>query len=225
MHGYIYIILKESLKNVPIIGWGAQFYNFIFLSRKWEQDQNQFKAHLDQLNNPDDPMWLLIFPEGTNLAKGTKEKSAEWAKKTGVQDMKHQLLPRSRGIQFCLQNLRKTTDWLYDCTIGYEGIPYVLLSSCPLAPANSPPDQVNLVKTYLPLDLPCLRVVLQNQSTCTLEDSVSLIFQSTMTRLSTSGCVTDGGKRIIYSSISSDMTASLRMTSGSSDSKRRTPKK
>ena len=30
MHGRIYIILKESLKNLPIFGWGAQFYNFIF---------------------------------------------------------------------------------------------------------------------------------------------------------------------------------------------------
>ncbi|KAF2672152.1 acyltransferase-domain-containing protein [Microthyrium microscopicum] len=123
MHGYIYIILKESLKNVPIIGWGAQFYNFIFLSRKWETDQKQFREHLQGLNQPDDPMWLLIFPEGTNLATGTRAKSAEWAERTGVQDMKHQLLPRSRGLQFTLQNLHETTEWLYDCTIGYEGIP------------------------------------------------------------------------------------------------------
>lgn len=123
MHGHIYIILKESLKNVPIIGWGAQFYNFIFLSRNWTQDQAQFQAHLDQLNKPEDPMWLLIFPEGTNLAKCTREKSRAWAEKSGLHDMKHQLLPRSRGIQFCLQRLRKTTDWLYDCTIAYEGVP------------------------------------------------------------------------------------------------------
>jgi 1-acyl-sn-glycerol-3-phosphate acyltransferase len=123
MHGYIYIILKESLKNVPIIGWGAQFYNFIFLSRKWEQDKHQFQEHLDNLNNPADPMWLLIFPEGTNLAKGTRERSKAWAEKNGLQDMKHQLLPRSRGLQFTLQRLQKTTEWLYDCTIGYEGVP------------------------------------------------------------------------------------------------------
>lgn len=123
MHGYIYIILKESLKNIPIIGWGAQFYNFIFLKRKWEDDKESFKRHLDSLNNPTDPMWLLIFPEGTNLAQGTKAKSAEWAEKQGLKDMKHQLLPRSKGLQFCLQNLQSTTEWLYDCTIGYEGIP------------------------------------------------------------------------------------------------------
>jgi 1-acyl-sn-glycerol-3-phosphate acyltransferase len=123
MHGRIYIILKESLKKVPIIGWGMQFYNFIFLSRKWEQDRYKFKQHLDHLKNPDDPMWLLIFPEGTNLSSATREKSAKWAEKTGVPDMKHQLLPRKTGLQFCLQELRPTTNWLYDCTIAYEGVP------------------------------------------------------------------------------------------------------
>ncbi|EME42739.1 hypothetical protein DOTSEDRAFT_46184 [Dothistroma septosporum NZE10] len=123
MHGRIYIILKESLKNLPIIGWGCQFYNFIFLSRKWEQDRYSFKKHLDHLKNPLDPMWLLIFPEGTNLSATTREKSARWAEKTGIPDMRHQLLPRSTGLQFCLKELRPTTNWLYDCTIAYEGVP------------------------------------------------------------------------------------------------------
>ncbi len=123
MHGFIYIILKESLKNIPIIGWGAQFYNFIFLSRHWEEDQRRFKKHLEQLNKPNDPMWLIIFPEGTNLAAGTRETSRKWAEKNGLQDMKHQLLPRSTGLRFCLNELKDTTEWLYDCTIAYEGIP------------------------------------------------------------------------------------------------------
>lgn len=122
-HGHIYIILKESLKKVPIIGWGMQYYNFIFLSRNWEQDRYRFKQHLDQLKDPNDPMWLLIFPEGTNLSESTREKSARWAQKTSIPDMKHQLLPRSTGLQFCLQELRSSTNWLYDCTIAYEGVP------------------------------------------------------------------------------------------------------
>lgn len=123
MHGFVYIILKESLKNIPIIGWGAQFYNFIFLARNWEEDQRRFKKHLSQLNKPNDPMWLIIFPEGTNLSASTREKSKRWAEKNGLQDMKHQLLPRSTGLRFCLQELRETTEWLYDCTIAYEGVP------------------------------------------------------------------------------------------------------
>ncbi|KAK5168827.1 uncharacterized protein LTR77_006136 [Saxophila tyrrhenica] len=123
MHGRIYIILKESLKQLPIFGWGAQFYNFIFLSRKWETDKIRFKSALNHLKNPKDPMWLLIFPEGTNLSSSTREKSASWAKKAGVPDMKNTLLPRKTGLQFCLQELKSTTNWLYDCTIAYEGVP------------------------------------------------------------------------------------------------------
>ncbi|KAL6710537.1 hypothetical protein ACN47E_008585 [Coniothyrium glycines] len=123
MHGFVYIILKESLKNIPIIGWSAQFYNFIFLSRKWEDDQRTFKKHLGRLNKPKDPMWLIIFPEGTNLSESTRERSKLWAEKNGLKDMKHQLLPRSTGLKFCLNELKETTEWLYDCTIAYEGVP------------------------------------------------------------------------------------------------------
>ncbi|KAF2206720.1 hypothetical protein CERZMDRAFT_52485, partial [Cercospora zeae-maydis SCOH1-5] len=149
MHGRIYIILKESLKHVPVIGWGMQFYNFIFLSRKWEQDRYKFKQHLDHLKDPKDPMWLLIFPEGTNLSDVTRQKSAKWAEKTGVPDMKHQLLPRSTGLHFCLQELRASTNWLYDCTIAYEGVPkgmygqdiYTLKSSLF---EGRPPKSVNM---------------------------------------------------------------------------------
>lgn len=123
MHGHIYIILKESLKSLPIFGWGAQFYNFIFLSRKWETDKWRFKRALNHLKDPKNPMWLLIFPEGTNLSGVTREKSAAWAKKSGITDMKNQLLPRTTGLKFCLSELRQSTNWLYDCTIAYEGVP------------------------------------------------------------------------------------------------------
>lgn len=123
MHGFIYIILKESLRNIPIIGWSAQFYNFIFLARNWEEDQRRFKKALSRLNNATQPMWLIIFPEGTNLSATTREKSKAWAAKNNLQDMKHQLLPRSTGLKFCLNELKDTTEWLYDCTIAYEGVP------------------------------------------------------------------------------------------------------
>lgn len=149
MHGRVYIIMKESLKQLPIFGWGAQFYNFIFVSRNWEKDRNQFRRALSHLKDPEDPMWLLIFPEGTNLSAETREKSAAWAKKTGIPDMKHQLLPRSTGLQFCLSELKHSTNWLYDCTVAYEGVPdgmygqdlYTLRSSFF---EGKPPKSVNM---------------------------------------------------------------------------------
>jgi 1-acyl-sn-glycerol-3-phosphate acyltransferase len=39
MHGHLYIILKESIKYIPILGTGMMFYGFIFLSRKWATDK------------------------------------------------------------------------------------------------------------------------------------------------------------------------------------------
>lgn len=133
MHGHVYIILKESLKYIPVLGPGMMFYGFIFMARKWASDKPRLQYRLNKLKGRHggqgaglgdlNPMWLLIFPEGTNLSANTRKKSAAWSQKSGLPDMKHQLLPRSTGMYFCLEELRGTVDWVYDCTIGYEGTP------------------------------------------------------------------------------------------------------
>ena len=134
MHGHIFIILKESLKYIPIIGPGMMFYGFIFMARNWAKDKSRLQHRLQVLNKAShggpmsgsqhlDPMWLMIFPEGTNLSENTRNGSAKWAQKQGIRDLQHQLLPRSTGLHFCLQELRHTVDWVYDCTLAYEGIP------------------------------------------------------------------------------------------------------
>ncbi|KAG0652057.1 putative acyltransferase [Hyphodiscus hymeniophilus] len=125
MHGHIYIILKESLKYVPVIGWGMMFYGFIFISTK---TGTSFEATEDSTLGPMsgseglDPMWLLLFPEGTNASDNGRRRSAQWAEKTGIKDMEHQLLPRSTGMYFCLNELDGTVEYVYDCTLAYEGI-------------------------------------------------------------------------------------------------------
>ena len=124
MHGRIYVVLKESLKRIPVIGWGMQFAQFIFLKRKWQDDKPGLAAHMQKLNKSNDPMWLMMFPEGTNLASSTRETSRKWAQKNGIKDGKHTLLPRSTGLQFMLQSLRDSVEYLYDCTIAYEGVPH-----------------------------------------------------------------------------------------------------
>ena len=140
MHGHLYIVLKEILKSIPVLGPGMMFYGFIFLARNWAKDKARFAHRLQKLNfrhdgplagsGSLDPMWLLLFPEGTNLSNNGRDRSAKWADKQGIPDMKHQLLPRSTGMFFCLQQVRGTLDWVYDCTVAYEGIPWV--STIPL---------------------------------------------------------------------------------------------
>jgi lysocardiolipin and lysophospholipid acyltransferase len=132
MHGHLYIILKESIKWIPILGPGCLFFGFIFMSRKMATDQPRLAHRLGKLKkkvvSPDgreflNPMWLLLFPEGTNLSNNGRAKSAKWAEKTGVKDPQHVMLPRSTGTFFCLNELKGTVDYVYDCTVAYEGIP------------------------------------------------------------------------------------------------------
>jgi len=135
MHGHVYIILKESLQYVPIIGPGMMFFGFVFMSRNWANDKPRLQYRLRKLKSRHagplsgsqslDPMWLLIFPEGTNLSANTRRISKRWADKNGIDDMKHTLLPRSTGLEYCLEELQGTVDWVYDCTMAYEGVRYV----------------------------------------------------------------------------------------------------
>ena len=131
MHGHLYIILKDTLKYIPILGQGMMFYSFVFLKRKWQRDMPRLRHRLEKLKSRHagpmsgsqtlDPMWLLIFPEGTNLSEKTRTASKAWAEKQHMPDMDHQLLPRSTGLYYCLRQLNGTVDWVYDCTVAYEG--------------------------------------------------------------------------------------------------------
>ena len=135
MHGHLYIILKESLKYIPLLGPGMMFFSFVFLSRNWAHDKPRFQYRLRKLKSRHrgqkgedqvlDPMWLLLFPEGTNISKNGRAKSKAWAEKSGQADLEHCLLPRSTGLFFCLEELGDTVEWVYDCTLTYEGVPYV----------------------------------------------------------------------------------------------------
>ncbi|KAF4589161.1 Phospholipid/glycerol acyltransferase [Ophiocordyceps camponoti-floridani] len=169
MAGHLYIILKESLKYVPFIGASMAYYGFIFMSRKMATDQPRLAYRLNKLKTkktaPDgraylDPMWLLLFPEGTNLSTNGRKKSAQWAKKNGLRDPDHVLLPRSTGIFFCLNQLKGTVDSVYDCTVAYEGVPRgrfgeELFGLVSTYLRGRPPKSVNLYwRRYRLADLP-----------------------------------------------------------------------
>ncbi|KDN52125.1 acyltransferase-domain-containing protein [Tilletiaria anomala UBC 951] len=147
----IIIILKASLKKVPFVGWGMQFFRFIFLARNWQADRMPLAKHLSFLaershsqhdktdkKRQDDnvadakaaraspaKLLLLIFPEGTIFTANTKAQSDKYAQKMGYKnELKYTVLPRSTGLLFCLRALAADIDdlWLVDYTIGYPGI-------------------------------------------------------------------------------------------------------
>ncbi|KAI8610504.1 acyltransferase-domain-containing protein [Chytriomyces sp. MP71] len=78
------IVLKDSLKNIPIFGWGMHFFSFIFLSRKWDRDEKTLversKFIADNCTSGAGSL-ILLFPEGTIISPDTLAKSHTFADK------------------------------------------------------------------------------------------------------------------------------------------------
>lgn len=65
--GYIKYLLKSSLMKLPIFGWGFHVLEFIPLWRNWEVDEPNLRRMLSTFTDPDYPLWLVLFPEGTDF--------------------------------------------------------------------------------------------------------------------------------------------------------------
>lgn len=65
--GYIKYILKSTLMKLPVFGWGFNILEFIPVERKWEVDESVVRQMLSTFKDPQDPLWLALFPEGTDF--------------------------------------------------------------------------------------------------------------------------------------------------------------
>ncbi|CAG8589466.1 1647_t:CDS:2, partial [Paraglomus occultum] len=101
---------------------GMQFFQFIFLKRSWAADKDHLGKTMRDLAKSMKPLWLLIFPEGTLISDCTRKTSQKFAEKAGLVDHKHLLLPRSTGLLFCMKELQESVDYIYDMTIGFDGV-------------------------------------------------------------------------------------------------------
>ncbi|OAQ31664.1 hypothetical protein K457DRAFT_71460 [Linnemannia elongata AG-77] len=120
-HRALKIILRGDLTWIPVFGW---FFDFILLKRNdWAHDKRAIEENLDRVNAKD-PLWLVVFPEGTVVSRGTRKRSTAFAVKAGLADHRHVLLPRTSGLFVCINKLRGSVEYLYDATVGYSGIAY-----------------------------------------------------------------------------------------------------
>ncbi|KAK2461763.1 hypothetical protein APHAL10511_006226 [Amanita phalloides] len=129
VHSYVYITLKKSLQWLPIIGWGMQFFNFIFLARSWASDKHTLASRLATLGKDAErernPLCFILYPEGTLVSQHTRPISKKFADKMGISDRTNVLLPRSLGLHCTLRSLvpRIPDLTLLDITVIYPGIP------------------------------------------------------------------------------------------------------
>jgi 1-acyl-sn-glycerol-3-phosphate acyltransferase len=115
-------ILKYDLKNIPIIGNGMEFFEFIFLKRKLTEDKDVLLQSLDQISKDNEKFWLLIFPEGTIISNETKKTSDAYANKNDLRKMENVLIPKTTGLNICSKKLLKDIGSIYDLTIAYKNI-------------------------------------------------------------------------------------------------------
>lgn len=105
------------------MGWAMQSFCFLFLRRKWEDDEPYITRSIAHLLGYGIPYQYLFFAEGTDLSPSNLEKDTEFAIKRGITVYKHLLHPRTRGFEHLVELLRPVRGaCIYDLTIAYEGL-------------------------------------------------------------------------------------------------------
>lgn len=116
------MVLKDPLRHVPSLGWVMQVSGFLYIQRDWQKDKNTMENHLEYYKNLGHTMQILIFPEGTNLSKGTLQKSNTFAEKNNLPKYTYVLHPKTKGFTLLASTMRKNKqlDAIYDITLGYS---------------------------------------------------------------------------------------------------------
>ncbi len=100
-----------------------QSAQYIFITRKWDEDKELIKENLSYFTEIEYPLQLLLFPEGTDLSLTNKKKNQKYAEDNGLQKYEYVLHPRTKGFCLCLQELRKgkTPPTIVNISVGYLG--------------------------------------------------------------------------------------------------------
>ncbi|KAM0688603.1 hypothetical protein COBT_000140 [Conglomerata obtusa] len=122
MYKEVVIILKESLKNIPIYAYGMKTFGYIFLKRDWSKDQEILANGLKKLKEKES-FYLLIFPEGTIIDSESHNKSKAFCQKNNVRIdgdtflPENVLLPRKTGFDMIYKNLDSRVEGFIDITL------------------------------------------------------------------------------------------------------------
>lgn len=114
------IILKESLRKIPIAGRGMKIFGYIFLKRNKSDDTGVIKNNMCKLKERD-AYNILLFPEGTINCENTHNKSHNYALRNNLDfNPERVLLPHKTGYNLIMKELNTKLDGIVDITILYE---------------------------------------------------------------------------------------------------------
>lgn len=112
---------KQMLKFIPLLGWAWTFTESIFLKREWEKDKKIISKDLEYICEYPKNYWvtLLLFCEGTRFTEAKKIASNEVARKKGLKELKHHLLPRTKGFVLSMHGVKDKINTITDMTVGF----------------------------------------------------------------------------------------------------------
>ncbi|KAH0291394.1 hypothetical protein M436DRAFT_39877 [Aureobasidium namibiae CBS 147.97] len=112
---------KNTLKWVPVLGWGLMVMGMPLVSRKWSEDKQEMERLFSGIKKGRWPIWLISFSEGTRYRPKKHAEAVRWCEANQKSLPQHTLHPRPRGFVATVQQLRKTSHVkaVYDVTIAY----------------------------------------------------------------------------------------------------------
>ncbi|KAI9216960.1 hypothetical protein BC828DRAFT_351962 [Blastocladiella britannica] len=124
MLGHCRYFSKESHKYWPLFGWLIRLAGFVLLKRDWEQDQAMIKYRIQQWKNDEQPIWMVVYPEGTRQTPEKLAASQAYSKKHDRPVFKHLLYPRTKGFISVVKQLRESHfQYVLDFTVACYHIP------------------------------------------------------------------------------------------------------
>ncbi|KAJ3654833.1 hypothetical protein Zmor_013991 [Zophobas morio] len=111
---------KKVIQYVPVLGWGWKCAEFVFLERSFEKDKRVISSQITELSEHPDPIWLLLFPEGTRFTPTKHKISLEFARQKNLPELKHHLLPRTKGFIASLPSMKGKIPALLDIEICFD---------------------------------------------------------------------------------------------------------
>lgn len=114
-------VLKQGIARLPGAGWAMQVGGLVFLRRRWLEDRGTLDAQLGYYGRSGYPLWLLFFPEGTDLSDENLERSRRYAAEHSLPVWHQVLHPRTTGLVHTVRALGPALDAVYDTTVAYAG--------------------------------------------------------------------------------------------------------
>ncbi|XP_073981181.1 1-acyl-sn-glycerol-3-phosphate acyltransferase delta-like isoform X2 [Rhodnius prolixus] len=116
---------KRSIQYVPTMGWAWKFSESVFLERNFDKDKEIIGRQVAEIAQYPDPMFLLLFAEGTRFSDDKHKASLNFAKEKGLPLLQHHLTPRTKGFTASLPHLRGRVPAIYNIQLCFDKSDYV----------------------------------------------------------------------------------------------------